>query len=28
VEQLAQRLGAWFTGHFRTHDARLHRNLG
>ena len=28
AEQLAQRLGAWFTGHFRTHDARLHRNLG
>ena len=28
AEQLAQRLGSWFTGHFRTHDARLHRNLG
>ena len=28
AEQFAQRLGAWFTGHFRTHDARLHRNLG
>lgn len=27
AEQLAQRLGTWFTGHFRTHDARLHRNL-
>ena len=28
AEQLAQRRGSWFTGHFRTHDARLHRNLG
>lgn len=28
AEQLAQRLAAWFNGHFRTHDARLHRNLG
>lgn len=28
AEHFAQRLGAWFTGHFRTHDARLHRNLG
>ena len=27
AEQFAQRLGAWFTEHFRTHDARLHRNL-
>lgn len=27
AEQLAQRLETWFTGHFRTHDARLHRNL-
>ena len=27
-QQFALRLGAWFTGHFRTHDARLHRNLG
>jgi hemerythrin len=27
AEQLAQRLGTWFTVHFRTHDARLHRNL-
>ncbi len=25
--KFAQRLGTWFTGHFRTHDARLHRNL-
>jgi hemerythrin-like metal-binding protein len=27
AERFAQRLGAWFTGHFSTHDARLHRNL-
>ena len=27
-QQFALRLGTWFTGHFRTHDARLHRNLG
>ena len=26
-EQLAQRLKTWFTEHFRTHDARLHRQL-
>lgn len=26
-EQLAQRLKTWFTEHFRTHDARLHRHL-
>jgi len=26
-EQFAQRLETWFTDHFRTHDARLHRNL-
>jgi hemerythrin-like metal-binding protein len=26
-ELLAQQLQAWFTGHFRTHDARLHRRL-
>ncbi|BAV32575.1 hemerythrin [Sulfuricaulis limicola] len=26
-QQFALRLGEWFTGHFRTHDARLHRNL-
>ena len=25
--QFARRLEAWFTGHFRTHDARLHRQL-
>ena len=24
---LAQQLQAWFTGHFRSHDARLHRRL-
>ncbi|HSD97748.1 MAG TPA: bacteriohemerythrin [Sulfuricaulis sp.] len=24
---LAQQLQVWFTGHFRTHDARLHRRL-
>ena len=28
AEQFAQRLESWFTGHFRTHDARLHLNLG
>ncbi len=27
AEQFAQRLESWFTGHFRTHDARLHHNL-
>jgi hemerythrin-like metal-binding protein len=26
-QQFAQRLGTWFTGHFSTHDARLHRQL-
>lgn len=26
--ELAARLQAWFTEHFRTHDARLHRELG
>ena len=26
-ELLAQQLQAWFTGHFRSHDARLHRRL-
>jgi len=26
-QQFALRLGEWFTGHFRTHDARLHRQL-
>lgn len=25
--QFALRLGTWFTGHFATHDARLHRQL-
>jgi hemerythrin len=25
---LAQRLDAWFSRHFETHDARLHRGLG
>jgi len=27
AEQFSQRLGVWFTGHFSTHDARLHRML-
>jgi hemerythrin-like metal-binding protein len=26
-ELLAQQLKTWFAGHFRTHDARLHRRL-
>lgn len=26
--QLSDRLDAWFTLHFRTHDARLHHRLG
>lgn len=26
-EQFAQQLGSWFSGHFRTHDARLHSRL-
>ena len=26
--QLGERLRLWFTEHFRTHDARLHLNLG
>ncbi len=26
--ELTGRLDAWFTGHFRTHDAELHRTLG
>ncbi len=26
-ERFAQRLATWFTDHFRTHDARLHRRL-
>jgi hemerythrin len=25
---LAQRLDAWFSRHFESHDARLHRALG
>ena len=25
---LSRELDAWFTNHFRTHDARLHRGLG
>ena len=28
AEVLAGRLQAWFTDHFRTHDARLHSRLG
>ncbi len=28
AEQLAQVLGDWFTGHFASHDARLHNRLG
>jgi hemerythrin-like metal-binding protein len=28
AERLAERLDEWFTIHFRTHDARLHRRLG
>ena len=27
-QRFAQRLRTWFTEHFRTHDARLHRHLG
>lgn len=27
-KQLSARLDAWFTGHFKTHDARLHHRLG
>ena len=26
--QFSEKLQAWFIGHFRTHDARLHRNPG
>jgi hemerythrin len=26
--KLADKLGAWFTHHFETHDARLHKALG
>jgi hemerythrin-like metal-binding protein len=28
AERLTEVLEAWFTDHFRTHDARLHRQLG
>lgn len=28
TERLAEVLGNWFTGHFASHDARLHRKLG
>ncbi len=28
AEQLSSRLDAWFSRHFETHDARLHRALG
>lgn len=28
AEHLVATLEAWFTGHFSTHDARLHRRLG
>ena len=28
AERLTAALEAWFTDHFRTHDARLHRRLG
>ncbi len=27
-ERLSARLEAWFSNHFKTHDARLHRQLG
>ena len=27
-QRFAQRLATWFTGHFGTHDARLHHRLG
>jgi hemerythrin-like metal-binding protein len=27
-EELSRRLAAWFSVHFRTHDARLHNRLG
>jgi len=27
-QRFSGKLQAWFTGHFRTHDARLHQNLG
>jgi hemerythrin len=28
ADRLSAVLEAWFTDHFRTHDARLHRRLG
>ncbi|MCB1366197.1 MAG: hemerythrin family protein [Rhodobacteraceae bacterium] len=28
AERLAKVLGDWFTGHFASHDARLHKQLG
>lgn len=28
VDRLVKVLGDWFSGHFATHDARLHRRLG
>ncbi len=28
TSQLSQSLDVWFTEHFKTHDARLHRRLG
>ena len=28
IDAFADRLKHWFTDHFRTHDARLHRRLG
>ncbi|MCG6873223.1 MAG: bacteriohemerythrin [Gammaproteobacteria bacterium] len=28
TDTVAERLREWFLGHFRTHDARLHRKLG
>ena len=28
LEHLVEVLGDWFTGHFSSHDARLHHKLG
>ena len=28
LDSFAERLQQWFTGHFRTHDARLHGRIG
>ena len=28
IERLVASVGDWFTGHFKTHDARLHSRLG